>query len=77
MATMNGAISVTDESKFLTEIYQDGKEIVFYDRKDMDGLADKIRWILTHEDEATAIAEAGKSVAANNFTVENIRKWIG
>lgn len=77
MATMNGAISVTDESKFLTEVYQDGKEIVFYDRKDMDGLADKIRWILSHEDEATAIAEAGKSVAANNFTVENIRKWIG
>lgn len=77
MATMNGAISVTDESKFLTEVYRDGKEIVFYDRKDMDGLADKIRWILSHEDEATAIAEAGKNVAANNFTVENIRKWIG
>lgn len=75
MSTMNGAICVTDRSRFLTSVYKDREEIVFYDRKDTEGLADKINWLLTHTAEASAIAAAGRRVAKANFTVENIHKW--
>lgn len=75
MSTMNGAVCVTDRSQFLTSVYKDKEEIIFYDKKDMEGLVDKINWLLTHVSEAAEIAAAGRMVAKDNFTVENIHKW--
>lgn len=75
MGTMNGAVCVTDRSRFLESVYKDQEEIVFYDKRDVNGLADKINWLLSHASEAAVIAAAGRTVAKDNFTVENIYKW--
>lgn len=77
MSTMNGAVCVTDESSFINETFMAEKEIVFYDRKNIEGLCDKIKWLLGHEEAASAIAAEGRKKSKDIFTVENIaRRFI-
>lgn len=76
MSTMNGAVCVTDESRFLKEVYDSDRDIVYYNRKNAKELSDKIKWILSSSEAAQAIAASGKNVAETNFTAGNIGKWV-
>lgn len=43
---LNGAVCVTDWSKYMTEILEDEKDVIFYELDDLSALPDKIRALL-------------------------------
>lgn len=43
---LNGAVCVTDWSKYMTEILEDEKDVIFYELDDLPALPDKIRALL-------------------------------
>jgi hypothetical protein len=65
---LNGAVSVTDSSKYMEEIFTDGENVVFYDLADMNGLVEKVKYLLEHEKEAEEIAGKGQEYARNGHT---------
>ncbi len=56
---LNGAISLSDHSRALDDYFVDGKNIVFYDLKNIDKLVERYAWIMDHPAEAKDIALAG------------------
>lgn len=48
----------------------DGKYGLLYERRKVDALAEKMRWVLEHGDEARVIAAAGKERAAHLFDLD-------
>ena len=69
-AMCNGAIPVTDDSVYFREIFHDGKEVLFYDRKNPEAVTERIRYLLAHPEEAVRIAENGKQYAEKHGTWE-------
>ncbi len=67
---LNGAVSLTDPSRYLKEILTDGKTVMFYDLNDPEGLVKKAGYLLSHEDEAEQIALAGREYAGKYHTWE-------
>jgi spore maturation protein CgeB len=65
---LNGAVSVTDDSKYMREIFTDGEDVVFYDLEDMDGLVEKVRYLLEHGEKAEEIAKKGRERARKGHT---------
>lgn len=45
---LNGAVCVTDWSKYMTEILEDEKDVMFYELDDLSALPDKIRALLAN-----------------------------
>lgn len=68
---LNGAISLTDPSKYMKEIFQDGKNVVFYELNDWEGLVEKTAYLLGHQEEAEDIARFGKEYAKTYHTWKN------
>lgn len=66
-----GAVSLTDPSRYLREIFQDGENVVFYELNDWEGLLQKAEYLLHNEEEAERIALAGREVSRNFHTWEN------
>jgi len=55
---IRGALCVTDFTGYLGEHFTDGSDIVFYDHRNLDALASKIKYYLAHEDERLRITKA-------------------
>lgn len=77
-ATGVGSCLLTDRGSNLDELFEDGREVVTF-----DGVADakeKIRYLLEHEDERKAIADAGRARTLGEHTVQKrvavIDEWI-
>lgn len=58
-AMLSKAVAVTDESRYIMDHFENNKDMVIYSLKDLDSLAEKIRYLLQHPDEASGIAENG------------------
>jgi Uncharacterized protein conserved in bacteria len=57
-AMLNGAVCVTDYSKYLAENFQDGKDIIFYKWKELDKLPQKITNVLNNSNQEIDIKSA-------------------
>ncbi len=58
-AMLSKAVAVTDESKYILDNFEDNKELIVYSLKDMDSLAERVKYLLAHPKEASEIAEFG------------------
>ena len=67
---LNGAVSISDRSTYLTEHYTDGKDIVYYDLKNPEQMVMDIQWLLAHPTESKKIAEAGYDMARSHDSWE-------
>jgi spore maturation protein CgeB len=65
---MNRAVVLTDPSTYLTEHYEDGREIVYYHLTRLDELPGKIKRLLSDDDYRETIAENGFKTAAAHDT---------
>ena len=66
-ATGVGSCLLTDRGENLDEIFEDGREVVTY--SDLDDAREKLRYLLDHESERRAIAEAGRARTLSEHTV--------
>ncbi|MCL2252832.1 MAG: glycosyltransferase [Lachnospiraceae bacterium] len=66
IAMLNEAICISDRSKYLEEKFTHGKDIVFFDYGDLQGLAEDIKYLLANDDIAQQIAAAGCLSAGNS-----------
>lgn len=71
MAALNGAVSLTDESRFINQLFEEEQGAVIYDRKQPEQLAQKINWLLEHPNEAERIAAAGQRIAKEHLGAAN------
>ncbi|MCR5097755.1 MAG: glycosyltransferase [Lachnospiraceae bacterium] len=56
---LNGSVSISDRSTYLTANYEDGRDIIFYDLDNPQQMVMDIQWLLEHADTAEKIAQAG------------------
>ena len=68
---INGAVSLTDTSTYLTERFTHGKELVFYNLDALDEMAEVVNYLLDNPDVAEGIATRGMEVARNRDTWEH------
>lgn len=73
---LNGAVCVSDDSKYLREILTDGSDAAFYSLENMDGLACTIRRLLSDEDEMNIISKNGFETASSCHTWAHRAKSI-
>jgi hypothetical protein len=65
---LNGAVCLTDVSEYLCERFESGRELIFYELDDMQGLKDSVEWLLSCPKAAEQIAQCGYEAAAANDT---------
>lgn len=65
-AMLSKTVAVTDESKYTVENFENDKEIIIYSLKDIDALAERIKYLLAHPEEASKIAEYGYQKVQNH-----------
>ncbi len=76
-AMLNGCVSITDTSGYISDNYMDKKDIVIYDLNNLSALPDIIRELLKNENHNTErIAMAGKEKASKIDTWYNRAKWF-
>ena len=72
-----GALCMTDATDYLREMFTEGEDIVFYDNDNLDGLAEKIKYYLAHEDERFRITKnAFENVRAHHTWVNRAEDMI-
>lgn len=69
-AMYNKSVSITDTSTYLTERFEDGKDIIFYDMDHVDRFPDRILQLQKDVPYMEEIAEHGYQKAASDFTWE-------
>lgn len=65
-AMLNKVIAVTDESTYITEHFENGKDLIVFSLKEIDALPERIRYLLAHSTEAAKIAENGYKKIQNH-----------
>ena len=75
MGSMNGAVCVTDASKYVHEIWGE-TGVVYYDWRKPDELVKKLRKLSENKIEAERIAAEGQRIAEENMTVETFTEII-
>ena len=75
MGSMNGAVCVTDASKYVREIWGE-TGVVYYDWRKPDELVKKLRKLSENKIEAERIAAEGQRIAEENMTVERFTEII-
>lgn len=58
-AMLSKAVAVTDGSKYIDENFRDNKELLIYSLTDMEEAAERVKYLLSHPEEAAEIAERG------------------
>lgn len=78
---LNGAVCLTDTSKYLLERFEHGNELVFYNLEEMEEMQQNVCWLLENPNAASQIAQAGYEAAIRNDTwlcrMSEIAKMIG
>ena len=70
-AVLNGAVSVSDISRFQTEEMPEGCGAVYYDLEHINELPEKVRNLLSDTDKLQKIADTGYEAAIKKHTWEN------
>lgn len=65
---LNGAVCVTDTSKYLLSRFNDGENLIFYSLKGIDGLAPKLLELLENNERMQCIADAGYAAVKKKHT---------
>ena len=65
-AMCNGALCLTDPSRFMREDLLEGENVIFYSLKEYEKLPDRICQLLSQEGKREKIAEGGKEHAMKN-----------
>lgn len=73
---LNGSICLTDVSDYLVERFEHGKELVFFQYTDIDGMISDVNYILQNPDISCEIARRGYEVAKENDTWKHRMKEI-
>ena len=73
---LNGSLCFMDESEYLLERFEDGKDICFFDIRKPEELAGKLKYYLEHLDEAQGIADKAYDIVKENDTWECRLKTI-
>lgn len=68
---LNGAVSVSDDSSYLTEIFEDGKDIEFYSLKNVGQVADKVAILLDSPQKIKDITRQAYEKCITNHTWHN------
>lgn len=58
-AMLSKAVAVTDESKFIVENFENDKELLIFSLKEIDALPERIKYLLSHPEEAMEMVENG------------------
>ncbi|AOZ97162.1 glycosyltransferase family protein [Butyrivibrio hungatei] len=73
---INGALCVTDESDYLGERYKDGQNIIYFDLRNPEQMAGKVKSLLENEEELETIAYNGYQTAKDNDSWSNRYEYI-
>ncbi len=65
---LNGAVCVTDTSKYLLEQFKDGEDVLFYSLSDIDSMCWRIKDVLADDDRLQTIADAGYASCEGKHT---------
>lgn len=71
-AMLNGSVCVSDTSDYLVKYFKNGRDIVFYDLEDMEGLVRNVRLLLDNPGFAKIIMENQKKAAAHSTWKERL-----
>lgn len=79
-AMLQGAVSLTDDSRYLREQLSDGEDVVFFSLEDIHGLSEEVRGLLAEPERAAHIAESGYRKAWEMHTwrnrARNLMQWL-
>lgn len=67
-AMLSGTVAVTDESEYITDNFENNKELVTFSLRHIEELPDKIKCLLENQEYASQIASAGKLHADQGLT---------
>lgn len=67
-AMLQGAVSLTDDSKYLREAFCSGEELVFFSLEEREKLPEIVKDVLAHPETAMDIAEKGRRMALSCHT---------
>jgi hypothetical protein len=65
---LNGAVCVSDDSKYLDEILKDGKDYIRYELANLEKLPERVEEVLNDRDKWESIAQSGYRLASKNHT---------
>lgn len=65
-AMLSKAVAVTDESKYTVENFRDNEELIIFSLKDVESLSGRLKYLLSHQEEAAEIAENGYKKVQNH-----------
>ncbi|MBO6214293.1 MAG: glycosyltransferase family 1 protein [Lachnospiraceae bacterium] len=68
---LNGSVCLIDKSKYLTERFIDGRELIFFDLTAPDELVSKLKDYMNSPEKLQLIADAGYNTAYSNDTWKN------
>ena len=75
-AMLNGAVCVSDTSDYLVKYFQNGRDIVYYELDDMEGLVKNVRLLLDNPGFAKVIMENQKKAAAHSTWKERLQNIL-
>lgn len=75
-AMLNKVIAVTDESKYITDNFEDGKELVVFSLKEIETLPERIRYLLENPSAAAQIAESGYKKIQNHTWYHRVYEML-
>ena len=67
-AMLSKVVAVTDESKYITDHFDNNKNLLIYSLTDIDPLADRIKYLLEHP-------QAAKEIAENGYKESQVHTW--
>ncbi len=77
---LNGAVCLTDPSRYLTEVLQEGMDVIFYSLKEIDRLPSIVEQLLADPDGMEQISQTGYQKATGYHTWEcrakMLTQWI-
>lgn len=75
-AMLNGSVCVSDTSDYLVKHFKNGRDIVFYELDDMDGLVKNVRLLLDNPGFARVIMDNQKKAAAHSTGKERLQNIL-
>ena len=79
-AMLQHSLVVTDKSRYLEENFTDGEEILMFDLENLEGLTERVKWLLANPEKRESMAEQGYEKAKQfhtwNCRAEKLLKMI-
>lgn len=73
---LNGAVSVTDTSRYLHKTLKQNENVVFYELSELEKLPDQVKQLLANEDQMQRIAKEGYQHVMQNHTWKQYTKFL-